>query len=442
MAFVDSLIDHSDDKRVIMVDRRFTVGGHWLESYPFVRLHQASAFYGVASTPLGDRDIQRHGPEAGLHERATSSEICAYYGRLLRDKFLPSGRVSFHPNSEYTGSGAFSSLVSGERNVVTGNPRIVDARYMSPAIPANSPPPFGAGAGVRIVTPNELIRLGAAASQYVIVGAGKTATDTCIWLLENGVDPDAICWVRPREPWMQNRALTQPEPAVFLRMQADMLEAAGNADSAEDLFLRLEEAGIMLRIDRSIMPTMAKTPTLAEWELELLRSIENVVRLGYLKQVETDRMILDGGEVPKAADAVIVHCAASAFTYPPLVPIWGPDAITLQPIRAAFPMFAAAMTGFVEATIADDAMKNALCPPTPFSSTMTDWARMQLMGNRAWNSYRFHEGIMKWADSVRLNPARMSSVAGDTPEFLDAVQRVEKYQEQGMTRLAQIAGVL
>src|SRR5215831_17244375 len=74
MAFTDSLIDHSD-ARVVMVDRRHAVGGHWLEAYPFVRLHQASAFYGVASTLLGGGRLQEHGPEAGLQERATSPEI-------------------------------------------------------------------------------------------------------------------------------------------------------------------------------------------------------------------------------------------------------------------------------------------------------------------------------------------------------------------------------
>ena len=106
------------------------------------------------------------------------------------------------------------------------------------------------------------------------MGSGKTATDACIWLLARGVDPDAICWVRPRDPWMLNRALIQPDPVIYLGMVADMMQAAGAAESLPDLFLRLEDAGIMLRIDRSVTPTMAKAPTLGTWELELLRSIE------------------------------------------------------------------------------------------------------------------------------------------------------------------------
>ena len=65
MAFTDALIDHAD-VNVVMVDRRHGVGGHWLDAYPFVRLHQASAFYGVASTLLGDARIQQDGPETGL----------------------------------------------------------------------------------------------------------------------------------------------------------------------------------------------------------------------------------------------------------------------------------------------------------------------------------------------------------------------------------------
>ena len=91
MAFTDALIDHAD-VRVALVDRRHGAAGHWLDAYPFVRLHQASAFYGVASTLLGGGRVQEDGPEAGLHERATAPEICAYYGRVLTDRLLASGR--------------------------------------------------------------------------------------------------------------------------------------------------------------------------------------------------------------------------------------------------------------------------------------------------------------------------------------------------------------
>jgi hypothetical protein len=97
----------------------------------------------------------------------------------------------------------------------------------------------------------------------VIIGSGKTATDGIVWLLVNGVPPDRINWVRPRDPWMLNRAVVQPDPVVGLGLAADTMEAAALAESLDDLFLRLEAAGVMLRIDKDVMPTMAKTPTLA-----------------------------------------------------------------------------------------------------------------------------------------------------------------------------------
>ena len=348
MAFTDALIDHAD-VRVAMVDRRHSVGGHWLDAYPFVRLHQASAFYGVASTLLGGGRLQQHGPEAGLQERATvrrSAPTTTDPGRP--DAGVGQGRVLRQLRVRRRSH--FVSRISGERFEVPERCRIVDARYLAPDIPAETPPPFDVADGARVIPVNDLARLDEAPSQYVIVGSGKTATDACVWLLARGVDPDAICWVRPRDPWMINRAVVQPDPAVFLGMVADTMQAAAAAASLEDLFLRLEDAGIMLRIDRSVTPTMAKTPTLATWELEQLRTIENVVRLGHIQQVEPGAITLADGSVAIADDALVVHCAASGLKYPPRVPIWRPEAITLQPIRAGFPCFGAALVGYVEAT--------------------------------------------------------------------------------------------
>ena len=172
MAFADALIRHSD-ARVALVDRRHGPGGHWLDAYPFVRLHQASSFYGVASTVLGSQSIQRDGPEAGLHERATAAEICAYFQRVLDEQLLASGQAEFHPNCEYLGAGLFVSRISGQRYQAGPNCRIVDARYLAPEIPATTEPPFGVAEGVRLLPVNDLPRLETAPLEFVIVGSGK-----------------------------------------------------------------------------------------------------------------------------------------------------------------------------------------------------------------------------------------------------------------------------
>jgi NAD(P)-binding Rossmann-like domain len=437
MAFTDALIDHAD-VRVALVDRRHAVGGHWLEAYPFVRLHQASAFYGVPSTLLGGGRLQEHGPETGLQERAPCSEIVSYYGRIL-ERMRESGKVEFFPNCEYLGDRTVVSRVSGERYDVPASCRVVDARYLAPDIPEETPPPFDVGSGVRVIPVNDLVRLPEAPRQYVVVGSGKTATDACIWLLERGVDPDSICWVRPRDPWMLNRAVVQPDPAVFLGMVADTFEAAEASSSLDDLFLRLEDAEIMLRVDRSVTPTMAKTPTLATWELDKLRSIENVVRLGHIRSVEPGRIDLTEGTVGIDADALVVHCAASGLKYPPSVPIWQTETITLQAVRAGFPCFGAAIAGYVEATRDDDAEKNRLAPPTPYPNSLAEWATMNVLGTRATMTFGAEPDIKAWADKVPLNPARIPPDHGGSPELDDALARLQAHVRPGVERLAELS---
>jgi hypothetical protein len=440
MAFADALTRHAN-AQVALVDRRHGPGGHWLDAYPFVRLHQASSFYGVASTLLGSGSIQQGGPEAGLHERAAAAEVCAYYRRVLDEQLVPSGQVEFHPNCEYLSDGSFVSRVSGERYQAGPDCRIVDARYLAPEIPATTPPPFTVADGVRALPVNELPMLETAPKEFVIVGSGKTATDACVWLLEGGVDPDSICWVRSREPWMFDRAVLQPDPAVFIGMAAEIMEAASAASSPDDLFLRMEAAGVMLRIDPAVTPTMAKTPTLAHWELDQLRSIERVVRLGHIRGIEPGRIQLDDGDAAIHRNAVVVHCAASGLQYPPLVPIWGDEAITIQPVRAGFPCMAAALIGYVEATREDDAEKNRVCPPSPLSNTPTDWALMQVLGGRASLAFGAEPDIKEWINGVALNPARVPPGQATDADLAAAQDRFSAAVGPGMAAMAELAGL-
>ena len=438
MAFVDALIDHADVK-VVMVDRRYAAGGHWLDAYPFVRLHQASAFYGVASTVLGGGQVQLTGPEKGLHERATAAEVSAYYERVL-ERMTTSGKVEFYPSCDYIGDRRFVSLISGRRHEVSPSCRVVDASYLSPNIPARTEAPFGV-ADARVIPVNDLARLIDAPSQFVIVGSGKTATDACVWLLGNGVDPGSICWVRPRDPWMLNRAVVQPDPAVFLGMVADTLTAAAHAASPDDLFLRLEAAGVMLRIDESVTPTMAKTPTIAQWEVDLLRRIDNVVRLGHVRLVERGRIALADGDIRIAPDALVVHCAASGLKYPPVVPVWSHEAITVQPVRSGFPCFGAAIIGYVEATRADDAEKNSVCPASCLPDTPTSFARMHVLGNRAAQAFTAQPDIRGWANQTTLNPGRIPPERAGDPDVAAALERYRNHAVAGFGRLAEFAGL-
>jgi hypothetical protein len=438
MAFVDALVDNADVS-VALLDRRHAAGGHWLDAYPFVRLHQASQFYGVASTPLGGDELQREGPEAGLHQRAAAPEIVAYYARVL-DRMVATGKVTFYANSGYNGERQFTSLMSGERFAVPEACRVVDARYLSPDIPARTPAPFQAVGGVRVIPVNELPRMAESGRQFVIVGAGKTATDAIIWLMGNGIDPDAICWVRPRDPWMFNRAVVQPDPVIYAGMVADIFEAARDAVSIDDLFLRMEERGVMLRIDPTVTPTMAKTPTLARWELDRLRTIKHVVRLGHVHRVEPGRLVCAQGDATVERGAVVVHCAASGLRYPPTVPIWGRGIITLQSV-ATGPIFGAAITGYVEATREDDDEKNRLCIPHPYPNTTADWPQSIVWGARGSAALATAPDVSQWAHGTSLYRSRIPPERAHEADVAAAVARVRSAAGAGLARLAELGGM-
>lgn len=239
---------------------------------------------------------------------------------------------------------------------------------------------------------------------------------------------------------MLDRATVQPDPVVAYGLATNIFASAIDARSPDEMFLHLEAAGVMLRIDREVVPTMAKTPTLAAWELERLRTIEKVVRLGHIEQVTPREIVLERGSVPLSPGALVVHCAASGLQYPPLAPLWSADKIRLQTIRAGFPCFNAALAGYVEATRDDDRERNRLCPPNTLPDSLATWAQMQVRSTLASRAYGAEPDIAAWANGCALNPAKIDPSRRDEPEVKTALTRVAEHTEAGLARMAELAG--
>lgn len=424
MAFTDSLIAESD-AQVVMVDRRHAPGGHWNDVYPFVRLHQPSAYYGVNSLPLGPETIDRHGPNQGSYERATGAEVCAYFQRVLQDRLLASGKVRYFPMCEYLGAHRFVSRLSGQEYEVKVRKSRVDATYLEPAVPATYAPPFATAPEARCVPLNELPKVHERADGYVIIGAGKTAMDACVWLLDMGVSPSAIRWIKPRESWMQNRAFAQGGELVGTMFEGISLqvEAAAQAESQADLFARLSAAAQLLRVDESVMPTMFKAPTASTGEIEQLRRIVNVVRLGRVRRIERDAIVLEHGTIPTTPRQLHVHCAAPGLNPAAGVPIFAEGCITPQPVRTGLIPFNAALVGFVEATRGNVAEKNRLCPTNRLPDVPLDWLRGTLIGMTADYLWSKEPDISSWLERARLNPSRGIRQRSGDPRVQQASRR-------------------
>jgi len=241
MAFADALISESQ-ATIALVDRHHRPGGHWNDAYPFVRLHQPSAFYGVNSWPLGSGVKDAVGLNKGFYELASGQEVLNHFDQVMQQRFLPSGRVQYLPMSDVGADGSVTSLLSGEQRLAKAG-KVVDARYLQPSVPSTRPPRYSVASGMTCLPPNELPRIAHAHAAYVVIGAGKTGMDACLWLLENGADPDHIRWIMPRDFWLLNRGNIQSGADFFPRVarsSADQVEALAEAHSIDE---RVRSAG-------------------------------------------------------------------------------------------------------------------------------------------------------------------------------------------------------
>ena len=248
LAFADTLIDEDPTCHITFVDKHAKPGGHWNDAYSFVALHQPSAFYGVNSMEFASEQLDTHGPNKGFYALASGPEISAYFEKVMNMRLLPSGRVAYHRLAEYkgkdedTGEARIAPLLGGEEQRITVRKKLVDATFYQTSVPSTHNRSFEVADGVEVSAPGELPELWKRGedlpAHYVILGAGKTAMDTGVWLLEGGVDPANISWVRPRESWLWNRANTQPGADFFedvVRSQIAHFKAAESAQDGADL---------------------------------------------------------------------------------------------------------------------------------------------------------------------------------------------------------------
>lgn len=443
MAFTDALLTHSDST-VTLVDRRHSPGGHWIDAYPFVRLHQPSAFYGVPSVPLGQDAVDLSGINAGFHEAASADELRAYYAQVLDQHFLPTGRVHHYPCSEHSvdadGRHLIRSRLTGMAKEVRIRRKLVDTSYLEGSIPATTPPPFEVEDGVRCVAAGEITRIVDPPERYVIVGTGKTALDTCVWLLTRGVPPGSIQWVRPREAWWLNRRFNQPGTGLpeFFSGVGLQLKAMAQASSVDDVFERLEADGVFLRVDSGIQPTMCRGAMMGEAELALLRQIGDVVRLGHVRRLERDRIVLDEGSVPTSPGTLHVHCAAVGLARPASRPVFEPERVTIQPLFWSFACFPAALLGVVEATIDDISEKNRLCPPISYWNEPRDYLSSYLALMAHERARAAYPALSAWAKSTRLNPMSGLGEYRDHPLVWQAWEEVKQYGAAAAANLVRL----
>ncbi|MEL6237859.1 MAG: NAD(P)-binding protein [Pseudomonadota bacterium] len=418
LAFADTLLDEDPDCHITIVDKHAKPGGHWNDAYPFVALHQPSATYGVNSMELCPDRRDTRGHNAGMFPLAPHAEILAYYGKLMSERLIPSGRVEYLPLTEYVSrkgeQHTVSGILSGEDITIHTRRKLVDGTFFKTSVPSTHRPAFEIADGTRFAIPGELPGLwkdtGNLPDHYVIIGGGKTAMDTAVWLLEAGVPAGKIGWVRPRDSWMFNRKLLQPafhEIEGLIKFQIDLVEAANMSDSGEEMFDELGKRGTMLRLDESVTPTMFHYAVISEGEVALLRQIESVYRQGHVTKIEPGAMHFANESVELPHNTLFINCTATAVPFSvrdETRPFFDGNTITLQLAQAPFVPYSAALAAFIEANFETDEEKNALVPPAPLTDSTADYPYAVMANLMSTAILSGNEKINAWNARSRLHP--------------------------------------
>lgn len=440
MAFADVIL-HETDASMIIVDKYAKPGGHWNVAYPFVTLHQPSSFYGVSSLELSKGRKDQVGLNKGMGDLATGAEISAYFEEVMRHQFLFSGRVQYFPMCEYKGDGAFGSVLTGQTYQVAAK-KIVDATYLKTTVPFSHTPNFTVASEVQFMPLNNLPFIAKPPKGFVVIGGGKTGMDACLWLLENNVDPDSITWIVSRDGWLLDRRNTQPTEEFFeysMGTQAAQFEALTAATSIDDMFDRLETAGLFLRLDKNVQPKMFHGATVSQLELETLRRIKNVVRKGRVQRIEKDKIILERGEIPASSAHVHIDCSASAITDLTIKPVFQGNLITPQTVRSFQPVFSAAFIAHVEATYPDEKKKNELCAVVPLPNSDTDWIKMTIAFMMNQYNWSQDKELRNWLLNNRLDgfSKMVRSVSKEDAEKQAILTRIRNNVMPAMMKLQQ-----
>ena len=403
LSFVDTLVSLRKDFTFVIVDRNSSPGGHWTKAYPFVTLHQPSCYYGVRSQHLGRLD--KNGKEVwDINDRATGKEVCDYYERVIKN-LKATGRVQTYFGANYEGEA--TGTAAGDANSNSNNyndasgkithvittkdgqsinikcTKVVqsETNVVVPSMRKGVPFPIDESV-LQTIPLNELPeRIGNEKQKYMVIGAGKPGVDAINYLLEYAkVHPDQITWIISQSSWyLLLDGFTpdiKPGKQFWKCVSKAFLEPFIKAKSADELFLIMEEAGIMARVDRNNgdVPQNFRGASLRHFELEAIRTVKNVVKnKGRVTSITSNEVIFQNGahSIPfSPSDTLVVDCMTTEsygyFSFEKDFNYFNPHKIRLGPLTAIYnPSHTSTQVAFLEAefsdTAAGDAMKNSFC---------------------------------------------------------------------------------
>lgn len=402
IAFADEILTLDPRAEVVMVDRRAQPGGHWVDAYDFVRLHQPAAYYGVNSRRL-ERDDG---------DLSSKPELLAYFNAAL-EAMLATGRLRFLSRAEYVGDFdadasagpgpvRLRSLDEPDRTwTVTARRRLVDATYSQVAVPATRPPAYAVAEGAHLVPINGIAEPGERWRRFVVIGGGKTGIDAVLHLLSRGVASERIWWIVSADSWIYDRAHVQL--STMSAALNGQMRLVAQSETLDDVIMGMAHHGWWVRLDEGIEPTRFRCATVSKSELNALRTVSRVVRLGRVQRIEADRIVLDQGAIETGPDVLHVDCTACGLSRRPDEPVFSPGRLTLQPLMMCQQVMSAAFIACLDLHFDDDDAGNAAITPLPHPAVPADFVRSMQVATSNISRLMWTGALRRWVSGKRLS---------------------------------------
>jgi hypothetical protein len=221
-----------------------------------------------------------------------------------------------------------------------------------------------------------------------------------------GVDPADITWVMPNDAWLFDRLTVNPGRKftdIITAGRVEVLKAALAADSIDDFFQRVLAAKQLMQFDPAVKPTNWRCATVTQLELDQLRRIKNVVRLGHVESVAPGEMTLTRGTWKTAPGTLYIDCAADGLKNRPGRKVFDGKRITLQTVRMCQQVYSGGFIGNVEANLGDEARKNELCRVVPLPHIASDYIRCAIEDSENMLTWLTEPSVVKWINESRID---------------------------------------
>ena len=161
----------------------------------------------------------------------------------------------------------------------------------------------------------------------------------------------------------------------------------------------------------------------------------NVVRLGRVRRIRRDEILLDAGAIATDPQTLFVDCTADGLEKRPIVPVFSDSRITLQALRSCQQVFSAALIAHIEAAYEEEDRKNDLATPVPHPDTDVDFLRVTIANAQNQIKWDSDPALREWLSQCRLDMwgKLMPVPLGQSPQD-DALRASRRAAAEAMCR--------